>query len=130
MRKRLKARPAVRTPTMRKGAYRFPRSQKRDLRPTHEDLCAGTPAWAIRQSAAVLSQVRRKNKSAPNLGHPFLCLGQGSYAASSARVRARTCTPLPIHAGEAYSSGRWLTPPRQGMKSMATGAKQATKEES
>ena len=52
------------------------------------------------------------------------------YAANPASVRASTCTPLPIHSGRAYSSGRWLTPPRQGMNSIATGAMRAIKSES
>ena len=44
--------------------------------------------------------------------------------------RPRTRVPAAMSAGAAYSSGRWLTPPRQGMKIMAMGAMHAMKEES
>ena len=42
-------------------------------------------------------------------------------AANSASTPASTDTPLRIASDEANSSGRWLTPPRQGMKIMPTG---------
>ena len=41
--------------------------------------------------------------------------------ASLARVCARTSVPWAMASGEEYSSGRWLTPARQGMKSIAAG---------
>ena len=42
--------------------------------------------------------------------------------ASLARAWASTRVPRAISSGLAYSSGRWLTPLRQGMKIMAMGA--------
>jgi hypothetical protein len=42
--------------------------------------------------------------------------------ARDASVSASTSTPRAMSSGEAYSSGRWLYPFRQGTKSIATGA--------
>ena len=50
--------------------------------------------------------------------------------ASLPRAEASTRTPKAISAGLAYSSGRWLTPPRQGMKIIAIGAMSAMSDES
>ncbi len=44
---------------------------------------------------------------------------------SRASVSASTCVPSAMCSAAANSSGRWLTPPRHGMKSMATGASRA-----
>ena len=43
-------------------------------------------------------------------------------ALSAASVSASTAVPRAMASGDAYSSGRWLTPPRHGMNSMAAGA--------
>ena len=53
-----------------------------------------------------------------------------SYSASLASACASAAVPRAISAGAAYSSGRWLTPPRQGMNSIATGAIRDMKSES
>ncbi len=50
--------------------------------------------------------------------------------ASLARAWARTRVPWRMSVGAAYSSGRWETPLRQGMKIMAMGAMGAMKRES
>ena len=49
---------------------------------------------------------------------------------NAARVSASTSVPRTISSGDAYSSGRWLYPLRQGMNNMATGAMRAMKSES
>ncbi len=49
------------------------------------------------------------------------------YPANVASVFASTAMPRAIAVGDAYSSGRWLTPPRQGMKIMPVGATRAMK---
>jgi len=50
--------------------------------------------------------------------------------ASSARVSASTRVPFAMASGAAYSSGRWLTPPRQGIKIIPVGAMRDMKSES
>mmetsp|Transcript_30760 Transcript_30760/g.86960 ORF Transcript_30760/g.86960 Transcript_30760/m.86960 type:complete len:87 (+) Transcript_30760:242-502(+) len=55
---------------------------------------------------------------------------QPAGPARRAMVSARASTPRPMSSGEEYSSGRWLTPPRQGMKIIAVGAMLAMKRES
>ena len=58
------------------------------------------------------------------------CEGPIYSDASLARAAARTWVPRAMSAGAAYSSGRWETPLRQGMKIMAMGAMRAMKRES
>jgi hypothetical protein len=53
-----------------------------------------------------------------------------THAASLLSAWARTRAPRVMSSGAAYSSGRWLTPFRQGMKSIATGAMRDIKSES
>ena len=57
-------------------------------------------------------------------------LSEVSLRDNSAKAIARAFTPLSMSSGEAYSSGRWLQPCRQGMKSMPVGAIWAMKRES
>ena len=45
-------------------------------------------------------------------------------------VCASTKAPCAMASGDEYSSGRWLTPSRHGMKSMAVGQMRAMKSES
>lgn len=47
---------------------------------------------------------------------------QEPHADSEANVSASTRVPRAMSSAEANSSGRWLYPPRHGMKSIATGA--------
>jgi hypothetical protein len=49
---------------------------------------------------------------------------------AAAKLSANTRTPVSICSGDENSSGRWLTPPRQGMKIMAVGQICAMKSES
>jgi len=79
------------------------------------DLGCGSPAVAF-----------------PNESHDsmFGRLKKLCHAASAAKVSASTSTPRAISSGDAYSSGRWLYPPRQGIKSIATGATRDIKSES
>lgn len=58
------------------------------------------------------------------------CYAFYAYAAKAASVSARTMAPRSTASGEEYSSGRWLTPPRQGMKIIETGATIDMKSES
>ena len=51
--------------------------------------------------------------------HPFDPTGSRSACERSQGPRKHV-NSAPIHSGDAYSSGRWLTPPRHGMNSMAT----------
>jgi hypothetical protein len=55
---------------------------------------------------------------------------ESAQSARAAKVSASTSTPRAMSSGEAYSSGRWLYPPRQGINSIATGAMRAIKSES
>jgi hypothetical protein len=55
---------------------------------------------------------------------------ESAQPASAAKVSASTSTPRAMSSGEAYSSGRWLYPPRQGINNIATGAMRDIKSES
>ena len=54
----------------------------------------------------------------------------GLQADSAASVSASTSAPRAMSSGDAYSSGRWLYPLRQGMNNMAVGAIRDMKSES
>jgi len=60
----------------------------------------------------------------------FAKLNKLCQPASAASVSASTSTPRAISSGDAYSSGRWLNPFRQGIKSIPTGATRDIKRES
>jgi hypothetical protein len=68
----------------------------------------------------------------PNDTHDsmFGILKKLCQAARDASVSASTSTPRAMSSGDAYSSGRWLYPPRQGINSIATGATRDIKSES
>jgi len=55
---------------------------------------------------------------------------ESAQPASAAKVSASTSTPRAMSSGEAYSSGRWLYPLRQGINNIATGATRDIKSES
>jgi hypothetical protein len=56
--------------------------------------------------------------------------GWRDYSANPRSASANTRAPFAIASGEEYSSGRWLTPPRQGINNIATGAISDMKSES
>src|SRR6202035_5102278 len=64
--------------------------------------------------------------------HSSGTLVEGFYTLidKAARVSANTSVPRTISSGDAYSSGRWLYPFRQGINNMATGAMRAMNRES
>jgi hypothetical protein len=68
----------------------------------------------------------------PNDSHNSLFgrLTKWCQPARAASVSASTSTPRAISSGDAYSSGRWLNPLRQGINSIATGAIRDIKSES
>ena len=58
-------------------------------------------------------------------------IGRSPYDSDRrAKACARTSTPVLICSGEEYSSGRWETPPRQGIKIIPIGEIRAIKSES
>ncbi len=63
-------------------------------------------------------------------GQPDRSIRPAPQPASLARACASTSTPRAMSSLEANSSGRWLTPPRQGMNNIAVGAMRDMKSES
>ena len=66
----------------------------------------------------------------PGVNDDALWEGLAFYADKVANDSASTSVPRAMSSIEAYSSGRWLYPLRQGIKSMATGATRERKSES
>ena len=104
----------------------------------HLDLCFTSPiplTLTLRESftSAFQISVSTFNSARSGAHEPDFALSSMDarpwvYADdSAASVRASTRTPWAISSGLLYSSGRWLTPPFEGIKIIPTGHTRAIK---
>ena len=66
----------------------------------------------------------------PEVPLNWICKARSRYDDKVASASASTSVPLPMSSGEAYSSGRWLYPFRQGINNIAAGATREMNSES
>ncbi len=106
-------------------------SDDRSVRSAFGDRCGkGVHAEGAEQKPAKVAMENKQRQKQEQTQIPFgndNKKSKGYSLASCARARARMRVPRAMDSGVAYSSGRWETPLRQGMKSMATGAMRAMK---
>ncbi len=92
-----------------------------DFSATVVDPADGLGFWTIQEYAAIPTELLPRPLGYV-VGGCFSDGGSRASVDSCASVSASTSVPWAMSSGDAYSSGRWLTPPRQGINSMAVGA--------